>query len=387
MDKKPLISKWLAIGIILLFVGIAYAPAMAQNTEKSLPASRGWLYVGGSGPGNYTRIQDAIDHASWRDTVYVYNGMYNERIIINKTLYLIGESKNRTIIWNYSSFGSLISLSCDNITISGFTLNSGDPLWKRDIIDSPQSKHYRDIIISDNIFLANVSYGINLFHCDFCSITYNTIYTEFTAISLTDSQNCIVMDNTIISSEGCFGIFLRDHSSYNILSNNTIEGGTPRGLGISLVRNSNFNTVSNNRLFNNSRAIYIHESSNISILSNYIDNPSTSSWASLGYMGIQITDGGEFVIHRNYISRFEFGIFLEEVYEINISLNTFMKNIVHARFFNMGIYSNTWDQNYWGRPRILPKPIFGLKYLYSLIPGFVVFDWHPAQEPYDIGGT
>ncbi len=48
-------TKCLAIGIILLFVGVTIAPTIAQNTEKSQSTSRGtWLYVGGSGPGNFT---------------------------------------------------------------------------------------------------------------------------------------------------------------------------------------------------------------------------------------------------------------------------------------------------------------------------------------------
>ena len=64
--------KWLAIGIILLFVGTCIIPAIAKNTEKPLSASRGnWLYVGGSGPGNYTRIQDAIDASNDGDPNYL----------------------------------------------------------------------------------------------------------------------------------------------------------------------------------------------------------------------------------------------------------------------------------------------------------------------------
>ena len=35
MDKKPLISKWLAVGIILLFVGVTIAPAFNFNTVKA----------------------------------------------------------------------------------------------------------------------------------------------------------------------------------------------------------------------------------------------------------------------------------------------------------------------------------------------------------------
>jgi len=54
MGKKHLSSKWLAVGIILLFVGTGIIPAIAQETEKSLQTSRGtWLYVGGSGPGRF----------------------------------------------------------------------------------------------------------------------------------------------------------------------------------------------------------------------------------------------------------------------------------------------------------------------------------------------
>ena len=384
MDRTPLVKKYTAIGIILLFVAIAYAPAIAQTTEKQSVSRGTWLYVGGSGPGNYSRIQDAIDHASWFDTVFVYNGTYNEKITIDKSLCLLGESRNKTIITNNSIFNTLISLSSSNITISGFTLNLSSFPYQTFIISSVQNEHNRDIIISDNIFQANTSGGIFLYHCDFCSITYNILYTDVTAISLTDSQHCIITDNTIISSKGCFGIFLSDHSSFTIISNNTIEGGSPFGLGVLLTEGSNNNIVSNNCLFNNNRAIYIHESSYIVIFSNYIHNSLTLSNPPFGWMGIQIIDGGEFVIHRNYISRFEFGIFLEDVYEINVSMNTFIKNIVHARFFDLGKYSNTWNQNYWGRPRILPKPIFGLNSLYAIYPGFVVFDWHPAQEPYDI---
>jgi hypothetical protein len=73
-----MIRKWLAIGIILLFVGVTIAPTMAQDTEKSQPTSRGnWLYVGGSGPGNYTRIYYALLNAHDGDTIFVYNGFYH----------------------------------------------------------------------------------------------------------------------------------------------------------------------------------------------------------------------------------------------------------------------------------------------------------------------
>ena len=93
--------KWLAIGIILLFVGVTIAPAMAQVNEKFQSTTRGnWLYVGGSGPGNYTRIQDAIDNACDGDTVFVYDDSspYYEKIFIDKSIHVLGENKNTTVI-------------------------------------------------------------------------------------------------------------------------------------------------------------------------------------------------------------------------------------------------------------------------------------------------
>ena len=51
---------------------------------QSINMDSNTLYVGGSGPDNYTKIQDALDDANPGDTVFVYNGKYLENIKINK---------------------------------------------------------------------------------------------------------------------------------------------------------------------------------------------------------------------------------------------------------------------------------------------------------------
>jgi len=73
--RQSLVHKGLAVGIILLFIGTCIIPSTAQDTEKpSQSTSRGnWLYVGGSGPGNYTKIQDAINDSFDGDTGYCPN--------------------------------------------------------------------------------------------------------------------------------------------------------------------------------------------------------------------------------------------------------------------------------------------------------------------------
>ena len=60
MHKKILT----VVGIIILFLGTYITPTVAIDTiEQSLfPTSNGkTLYVGGTGEGNYTSIQDAIN--------------------------------------------------------------------------------------------------------------------------------------------------------------------------------------------------------------------------------------------------------------------------------------------------------------------------------------
>jgi hypothetical protein len=66
-----------------------------------MQASKGkTLYVGGSGPGNYTKIQDAIDDASDGDTVFVYDDSspYYKNMVIDKKINLTGEHRETTVI-------------------------------------------------------------------------------------------------------------------------------------------------------------------------------------------------------------------------------------------------------------------------------------------------
>ena len=129
MVGYKIIRKYLVAGIILLFIGACVIPATAQNIEKSQSTSEGnWLYVGGSGPGNYTKIQDAIDASSDGDMVFVFDDSspYYEKVEVNKKIDLVGENKNTTII-DGGGTGDVINISAHRVTISGFTIrNSGD---------------------------------------------------------------------------------------------------------------------------------------------------------------------------------------------------------------------------------------------------------------------
>ena len=98
-----MIRKGIALIVMLLFVGMIISPStgiIVKNNSIYTYSDGIILYVGGSGPGNYSNIKDAIDDARDGDTVFVYNDSspYCENIIIDKSIRLVGEEKNTTVI-------------------------------------------------------------------------------------------------------------------------------------------------------------------------------------------------------------------------------------------------------------------------------------------------
>jgi hypothetical protein len=64
------------------------------------------------------------------------------------------------------------------------------------------------------------------------------------------------------------------------------------------------------------------------------------------------------------------------------NFNTIVKNTLYNPLSNAFFYNgkkNIWDQNYWGRPRILPKIIRGTD---EWEEKWINIDWHPAFLPY-----
>jgi len=123
--------------ICMLMIGCTIIPISATTvSEKSFQplAMESILYVGGSGPGNYTKIQDAITASSNGDAIFVYNGTYYENIEFNKVIILIGQNRNGTIIdGGGADRGMLIDTSKivldtnAHVTIKNIVFQNGSP--------------------------------------------------------------------------------------------------------------------------------------------------------------------------------------------------------------------------------------------------------------------
>jgi len=425
--------KWLLIGIIVLLLGTCIIPATAQNTEKHLTSRGTWLYVGGSGPGNYTRIQDAIDDANEGDTIFVYSGIYCENLLVNESgINLVGEDKYSTNIDGSGRHDIIEIEHTDRININGFTIqNSNDAGILIDfrsnnntISDSIISNNGIGVEIRSHSCNNNISgtsfFNTGLFVYDSYqnTITNNTVngknlvflegksdmtIPEAGQVILINCTNIIVKNQDL--SNASFGIELWNSNDCSIL-NNVLNSNTEEGIifhyssrnkiegnsvsfnkyGISLLDGSCGNTITNNMIMRNDDwGIILCTEVNRNIVKNNIISYSDHGIIVYGWHNI--------ICWNNISYNIEQGIYFSDMCLLNmVILNNFIENEEHISFdYIIFLQKNRFVHNYYDDHRTrLPKKIYGYMMVFTdEYPGikwinWYAFDWFPAQEPYDI---
>jgi len=214
------------------------------------------LYVGGTGDGNYTKIQDAIDNAFDGDTVFVYDDSspYYENVIVNKSINLIGEDRNTTVI-DGDFDGIPVKIEVDNCLISGFTIkNCAFDNSLKFIYSNIQLNKCENVVIKENKIINSNSWS-------------NAIDE---GVYLNNSFNCTIKDNIIFDDNirgSTSGIALDGGSSNNILIKNKISGYC-MGIYLAFHSSCNDNIISENHLHNNLFGIDIFGNSYTKILKN-----------------------------------------------------------------------------------------------------------------------
>jgi parallel beta-helix repeat protein len=372
--KKGVYKKVIVLGIILLFVGAGVIPSTGTRVkEKSfyLISNGNILYVGGNGPGNYSKIQDAIDNSTHGDTVFVYDDSspYFEQVEISKPLSLIGENKYTTVI-DGSNNWIIIYIRTTQVTVSGFTIRNSHK-FSHAIYLRQQSNHN---IITDNI-ITNNGDGI---HSDWYThsntISYNTITSnEGYAIDLDESSNNIVIGNNLSYNFG--GIHVYPNSDDNKLTDNIISNNDfGISIGYSSRNNITDNTINSNKLY----GIHIWTASNNNTIKGNTINSNKGDGIYLENK--KLFSDNNIITGNDICSNYMYGINITWSSKNVISENNFIDNNKYAYFSDC---KNIWKHNYWGKPRILPKPIFGIiKIDFYWILWFNI-DWRPALKPYD----
>lgn len=150
------------------------------------------LFVGGSGPNNYSNIQDAINDSHDGDIIFVYSRIYNESITIDKQITIIGENKNKTIInGNYCEI--VIQITSNDVKITGFTIKNSNGFKENAGIKITSNNNF----IEDCI-IYRTKIGIYLLNAFNNEINNCTFHTNGNGIKLRLSTN-----NKIINCQFC----------------------------------------------------------------------------------------------------------------------------------------------------------------------------------------
>ena len=218
MKKKTVVTVFVSVLLLSSILG----------TRLTMPVNAPALHHVYSGES----IQGAINSAQLGDVIFVHEGTYSQQVFVNKSLTLIGEDANTTIIKGVRAH------KASYVKISGFTI--------RRSIHGINLTNCNSITISGNIVTDNIGYGIFLLN----------------------SRNIIISDNMILDN-GDRGVYLR-YSSYNTISNNTVSIHKQYGIHLFSSHNNviSCNTVSNMRA--GAYGIYLASSSNNNFFGNTI---------------------------------------------------------------------------------------------------------------------
>lgn len=196
-------------------------------------------------------IGDGITASGEGDTVFVYGGTYDENLIVDQSISLIGEEKNLPVI-NGGTTGDVILVSSSNVRVQGFFVTQDD---------------------------SNQDAGIKI-HGDSCYISRNVIDICNEGIYVEKSFHCTLEKNTITS--GLIGIYLFA-SDNNMIQMNSISNC---GTGI-YIEESSKNIVSSNIIDENSRGVFSsYATENIIMENSFLNNEESSKFTkylSLGF--------------------------------------------------------------------------------------------------------
>jgi parallel beta-helix repeat protein len=374
--------------------------------KSSIMPSRGkTLYVGGTGPGNYSSVQFAVYSASEGDTVFVYSGTYHigrypdifSRIYINKSINLIGENRETTILDGEKRpiklvdvLDAIIDIWANGVTVSGFTIkNSGDYyIYDSGITIRGSNNNISGNIISnnncgiwlcypygpvdynsisDNIFVDNVEYGMMISGAQHTIVSDNVFNNN--GVWHGDSYQNTFLNNSVngkplIYLEGKSDTIINEDAGQVILvncDNITVQNKDLSDATVGIILEGTHNCLISGNIMHSDKwaGIYIYDSDNNNISMNIISN--STFYGDAG--GILIDNSKNNVVFSNSITLSEgIGIALYDFSENNtILMNTFSDNqrglvltggaefntVTDNVFFNDGVFVyGAWENTF-----------------------------------------
>jgi len=384
-----MMKKIIVLCIISMFLLTSFAGLSTVGMKVAEVGTLGdpkTIYVDNDGGQDYASIQEAIDAASPGDTINIPSGTYFENIVIDKSIKLIGENNETTII-DGSRSSNVIYVTAGNVEISGFTIqNSGKGDWdaglqlvsdyntvynniftsnengilvgsfertskgntisNNDIFDNGIGILFynsKDNAVIDNTVTSSSWIGIRVAYSTGIKIIDNDIFeNDEEGISFWDAHSNTVEDNTI-SNNGHSGIFSWTHSSKGIFRNNDIISNSQDGIFIDQVyENGNFE-ITGNRIESNGRnGIRIQ----FSRFNNVFKNEIIQNKYGIYLLGADRND----ILGNNFTKNTAYGVVIYSDYECSYYNNFYYNNFRENKCNAKDECSNKWFKdkgNYW----------------------------------------
>jgi parallel beta-helix repeat protein len=192
----------------------------------------------------YDTIQSAINDSDSGNTIIVSIGSYLENVEVDRTITLIGEDRDTTIIDGGGS-SEVVNISADFVNFTGFSVtNSGSaefPYYNAGI----RLNNIQNCMIDNNNVLLNNEHGICL---------------------VSSSTNTVT--NNIVQMNDRYGIYL-DSSTDNLISENEASSNYFHGI---YLRNSHGNTITDNHAIDNRHGIRLDFSNGNLVEANYVSS-------------------------------------------------------------------------------------------------------------------
>jgi len=275
--------------------------------------------------GPFTSISLAIESAKSGDTIEVNSGTYNEHIIVDKTLNLIGIDEPNI---NGGGKGTVVLIKVPGVTFKGFHVSgSGESLTVEDagiVLDAAQNS-----IIEDNS-LYDVLFGIYLKNSSATIIRNNKIVGKDLPIAVRGdgirlwySSDTKIIDNTITGARDLVMWWSGD----TLVKGNKIEKGR---YGLHYMYSNN-NVFENNLFSENYVGGFLMYSNNIKFKNNIF---ARNQGPATGY-GIGFKDLDDIVAKENLFIDNRIGLYMDNSPHSVDSWNTLEDNVI--AFNDIGI--------------------------------------------------
>ncbi len=337
-------KKGLALVLIFIFIStmVILQPATVKAEAKTIIV-----------PDDFASLMEAVNAASNDDIIFLREGTYegpiNQTLIINKTMHLIGQQKETTIIhlnpalvpkniftYEYMGYDDAIRIQANNVTFEGLSVNALGG----------------NIAVYGNglgIFNCNLSIGLTV-NGDGSQIAGNTVNGYL--ISAEGNNHAVIQNNIMgrVETKGCFNLIANNAVNSNgldgtvsfvgndtVVFNNTLTG-SEEWIALNLEYGGKNNLVAKNHVVSGGVEVGAYSSYN-TFCGNRLDGWGLSMMGfnnlfyanQLNHIGIGGTHGGT----------------------VDAAYNTFYHNNFIAAAYTFQVYTRqpasiTWDNGYEG---------------------------------------